>query len=315
MNFGPINQRGGEKRLNVIFSRARQHMAVVSSIRHDAITNDYNEGAAALKQFLRYAEHMSRGHLEAAQQVLAGLNPMTRKALSGDGSADQVTEHLARALRQRGHVVDTQIGQSRFRCDLGVRDPQHGHYVVGVLIDTAAHYSNRDVFERYVSRPGILVTFGWRTLQVLSRDWHHEPQAVLDRIERAMREPIAIPERADEVSFELPVEARVAPPATVASTTLEVESAVHAPAAPFAGSSSLRRFEYIDGNSCKFWQISRKTSEVTVTFGRIGTQGQTQIKQFANEQRAEQEVNKLVAEKLKRGYVEATAGTGPGVSR
>src|SRR5262249_2860690 len=40
MNFGPINQRGGEKRLNVIFSRARHHMAVVSSIRHTAITND-----------------------------------------------------------------------------------------------------------------------------------------------------------------------------------------------------------------------------------------------------------------------------------
>ena len=34
MNFGPINQRGGEKRLNVIFTRARHHMAVVSSIRH-----------------------------------------------------------------------------------------------------------------------------------------------------------------------------------------------------------------------------------------------------------------------------------------
>src|SRR5262249_26223895 len=41
MNFGPINQRGGEKRLNVIFSRARHHMVVVSSIRHQAITNDY----------------------------------------------------------------------------------------------------------------------------------------------------------------------------------------------------------------------------------------------------------------------------------
>ena len=61
MNFGPINQRGGEKRLNVIFSRARHHMAVVSSIRHDAITNDYNDGAAALKNFLHYAEHLSGG--------------------------------------------------------------------------------------------------------------------------------------------------------------------------------------------------------------------------------------------------------------
>ena len=52
MNFGPINQSGGEKRLNVAFSRAKQHMAVVSSIHHPEITNDYNEGARCLKNYL-----------------------------------------------------------------------------------------------------------------------------------------------------------------------------------------------------------------------------------------------------------------------
>ena len=55
-----VNQRGGEKRLNVIFSRAKHHMAVVSSLRHPDITNDYNDGANALKDFLRYAESVSR---------------------------------------------------------------------------------------------------------------------------------------------------------------------------------------------------------------------------------------------------------------
>src|SRR6185295_15496871 len=55
MNFGPINQKGGEKRLNVIFSRAKHHMAIVSSIRHSDITNDYNDGANSLRNFLQYA--------------------------------------------------------------------------------------------------------------------------------------------------------------------------------------------------------------------------------------------------------------------
>ena len=55
MNFGPINQDGGEKRLNVIFSRARVHMAIVSSIDADAITNTYNDGANTLRRFLEYA--------------------------------------------------------------------------------------------------------------------------------------------------------------------------------------------------------------------------------------------------------------------
>src|SRR5262249_50430751 len=45
MNFGPINKSGGEKRLNVIFSRAKHHLAVVSSIGWSSITNEYNDGA------------------------------------------------------------------------------------------------------------------------------------------------------------------------------------------------------------------------------------------------------------------------------
>jgi superfamily I DNA and/or RNA helicase len=48
MNFGPINCSGGEKRLNVIFSRAKRHMAVVTTIRAAAITNDHNDGANCL---------------------------------------------------------------------------------------------------------------------------------------------------------------------------------------------------------------------------------------------------------------------------
>ena len=75
MNFGPINQRGGEKRLNVIFSRAKHHMAVVSSIRHHAITNDFNDGANSLKNFLQYAEAVSKGEAltrKAVELALAG---------------------------------------------------------------------------------------------------------------------------------------------------------------------------------------------------------------------------------------------------
>lgn len=287
MNFGPINQRGGEKRLNVIFSRARHHMAVVSTIRHDAITNDYNDGAAALKQFLRYAESVSRGDAIGAQRVLESLNPLTRKALAGDGAADEVAAQLAQALRERGHAVDERVGQSRFRCDLGIRDPNGGgHYALAVLVDTAAHYANRDVFERYVSRPRILGAFGWRAVQVLSRDWFHDSQAVLGAIERALTHaPVA--------ESELEIE-EVAPPAPVEASPPPVS----------APTGLTRRFECTEGGSSKFWQISHAGTDVSVTFGRIGTQGQMQLKQFPSEQRAQQELHKLVAEKLKKGYVE-----------
>ena len=73
MNFGPVNKKGGEKRLNVIFSRAKTHMAIVNSIRHFNITNEHNEGANYLKRFLHYAELISNGNMAMARTVLDSL--------------------------------------------------------------------------------------------------------------------------------------------------------------------------------------------------------------------------------------------------
>src|SRR6266436_2286843 len=132
MNFGPINQRGGEKRLNVIFSRAKHHMALVSSIRHQDITNDYNDGASCLRNFLQYAEAVSKGDAAAARRVLENLNPLARKALAPSSKDDVVVEKLAAALRERGYTVDLNVGQSRFRCDLGVHGNSDGMYQLGI---------------------------------------------------------------------------------------------------------------------------------------------------------------------------------------
>lgn len=65
-----------------------------------------------------------------------------------------------------------------------------------------------------------------------------------------------------------------------------------------------RHFEYVEGNSAKFWEISQQDSNVTVRFGRIGTQGQTQTKSFGDADAATRHVEKLIAEKTKKGYAE-----------
>jgi len=127
------------------------------------------------------------------------MNPLTRgTARAGHLPADAVSVQLAAALRARGHAVDEQVGQSRFRCDLAIRaagtdsDAGDSHYALGILVDTAAHYENRNVLERYVSRPRILDAFGWEVRQVLAKDWLHAPEAVLDEIEHALVSKSAI---------------------------------------------------------------------------------------------------------------------------
>lgn len=72
-----------------------------------------------------------------------------------------------------------------------------------------------------------------------------------------------------------------------------------------SGSSAERRFEFVGGGSSKFWAISRAGVVVTTRFGRIGTDGLSSAKSFADEEKAKKEFDKLVAEKTKKGYVEA----------
>src|SRR5262249_56906863 len=62
------------------------------------------------------------------------------------------------------------------------------------------------------------------------------------------------------------------------------KSPVSAPASsPAAGSGTKRYFELVEGNSSKFWEISLDGTDVTVRFGRIGSDGQTKTKSFSDE--------------------------------
>jgi DNA ligase-1 len=72
---------------------------------------------------------------------------------------------------------------------------------------------------------------------------------------------------------------------------------------PVSTTSSVRRFEFSEGHSNKFWEISVVGTHVTVHFGRIGTTGQTQMKSFPDSAAANKHVEKLIGEKVKKGYV------------
>ncbi len=318
MNFGPINQRGGEKRLNVIFSRAKHHMAIVSSIRHHDITNDYNDGASSLKNFLQYAEAVSKGDESTARRVLENLNPLSRKALAPLSKGDAVVEQLAAALRQRGYEVDLNVGQSRFRCDLGVRGKTDSLYQLGILVDTDGHYANPNVLDRYLMQPSILRAFGWRFALVLTKDWYHTPDDVLARLEKLLRgespEPDPAAEPEEEAPF-TPANAEIKQPespAPATAATPEIPEPTAAASAPSTTTTPAkpqtpaitRSFEFIGGGSRKFWEISIADNSLTVRFGRIGTAGQTQTRSYADAAKARREADTLIAEKLKKGYVE-----------
>lgn len=75
-------------------------------------------------------------------------------------------------------------------------------------------------------------------------------------------------------------------------------------AAPALAAEGARRFEFVEGNSSKFWEVSLSDNEQTVRYGRIGTAGQSKTKSFPNAEAAQRDTEKLIAEKTGKGYRE-----------
>lgn len=185
MNFGPINQNGGHKRLNVIFSRAKKNMVVVTSIAPEQITNTYNEGANALRQYLQYARAVSQGDTES-MQVALNVYGDTSTELDTSTSAQALQQQVQTALADKGLDVVQNYGQSDLRCHLAVRTPGDVAYRLAVLIDDTSHYGIADVEARYTSSAAILRAFGWRVEYLLGKDWYQDKGAAIQRLCQAL---------------------------------------------------------------------------------------------------------------------------------
>ncbi len=155
MNFGPLNQKGGWRRLNVAVSRARYEMKVFSSITPDDIRVDYNtpKGVVGLRDFLRYAAE-GRSCLDKQN------NEYT--------SHDAWVEKIAEDLRNEGKLVSTNVGSSDFRIDVAVLDSEKGgHYSYGIICDGPNYASAPSAIDREVVRQAVLESLGWK----IERRW------------------------------------------------------------------------------------------------------------------------------------------------
>lgn len=176
LNFGPLNSAGGERRLNVAVSRARYEMMVFSTLTADMIDLGRTSaaGVAGLHGFLKFAE---TGTLAT---VNYGTEPQTEAS---------VNKIIAAALEKSGYEVDTNIGTSGFRIDIGIVDPDNeNRYLLGILCDGEYYREAKTARDREVCQPGILKMLGWNLLKVWTLDWWENREAVLEKIETAIEE-------------------------------------------------------------------------------------------------------------------------------
>lgn len=172
--FGPINQQNGWRRLNVLFSRARENMVVFSSMRSDQITPSHgNLGATALKQFLGYCERGGR---------------FETSAISTSRDPDSAFEiEVIGALEKRGFECVPQVGVAGFFIDIGIKDPEsEGDYLIGIECDGATYHSAKSARDRDFLRQAILEGLGWEIHRIWSPDWFKRPEREIDRLARAL---------------------------------------------------------------------------------------------------------------------------------
>jgi very-short-patch-repair endonuclease len=180
MKFGPLSVDGGERRLNVLISRAKIRCEVYSSIRSEDI--DLNRakgrGVASLKSFLRYAE---TGQIGVARA-------------SGEPEDSPFEEAVRSEVEKNGYTVDCQVGEAGFFIDLAVRNPDTpGSYVMGIECDGAAYHSSRSARDRDRLRQAVLEDHGWVLHRIWSTDWFQRP-------EREIRNVLLAIEKAREAS-------------------------------------------------------------------------------------------------------------------
>jgi len=178
-NFGPLNRQGGERRLNVAITRARESLTIFTSIRADDIdlSRTQSRGAKLLKAYIDFAEH-GRKALASAE------TENSERDFDSDFEAE-----VARALTDQGLEVRRQIGCSGFRIDLALVHPEHpGRFVLGVECDGATYHSSATARDRDRLRQDVLENLGWKLCRIWSTDWVRDPrrqiQKMLDAYQR-----------------------------------------------------------------------------------------------------------------------------------
>ena len=203
MNFGPLNNAGGERRLNVAVSRARNEMMVFSTLQPEQIDLNRSRarGVEGLKRFLEFAKN--------------GRMPVVSSQIETQTDTS-VIDSIADEIRQHGYEVDTLVGRSHFKIDLAVIDPaDSANYLLGILCDGTNYYATPTQRDREICQPGVLQGLGWNLMRVWSADWFLSKEQVADRIIERIEQLIA----AKDAPKEAPMESFVAtPPVSKAPT-------------------------------------------------------------------------------------------------
>ncbi|MCS6854140.1 MAG: DUF3320 domain-containing protein, partial [Elioraea sp.] len=168
MRFGPLAVEGGERRLNVLITRAKKRCVVFSGLTADDIdlSRSAARGVAVLKDFLAFA---AGGAVQAAA------------AQGGNGDAP-LSDAIATALASSGLAVERRVGLAGLFVDVAVKDHSGDGYTLGILTDGDFYASARSARDRDRLQEAALGMMGWRLTRSWAADWLVRPEAEARRL-------------------------------------------------------------------------------------------------------------------------------------
>ena len=176
--FGPLNQEGGERRLNVAVTRARSRLTLVSSFSHRDMEPGHT-GAKGVKLLRKYLEFAASGGMDLGADVVeVSLNPFELSIADG--------------LKRRRIPFTPQYGVSGYRIDFACHHPdQPGRMVLAIEADGASYHSTPTARDRDRLRQQVLEDKGWRFHRIWSTAWFRNRTAELKKVKTAWQQAVA----------------------------------------------------------------------------------------------------------------------------
>lgn len=174
MRFGPVGQEGGERRLNVLISRAKRRCEVFASLTDEDIEQEFastRKGVFAFRLFLHFAR----------------TGRMTTAEAAGRDRDEVFEAQVAEALHAQGYIAHRRVGVSGIFIDVAVAHPDRpDRYLLAVECDGGSYYGARSARDRDRLRRSVLEDHGWAVHRVWSTDWFRRPKQQLQKLVSAV---------------------------------------------------------------------------------------------------------------------------------
>ncbi len=190
--LGPVNQNGGERRLNVAVTRAKTRMAVVSTFTENDMdrTRFGSRGAQVLCRYLAYARSDGR-RLDDLQETEVEMNEFERDVMD--------------TLVSKGLKLVPQLGVSKYRLDFAVLHPAiPNKYILAIECDGAPYHSAATARDRDRLRQTHLENRGWRFHRIWSLDWYEHRSSEIDRALKSYEAALALADEPAEAARSSP---------------------------------------------------------------------------------------------------------------